>query len=48
MPADTDILPEGKGCEHCGATDNGVHVEAWETLDLLLCEDCGADALEDA
>lgn len=47
MPFDDTPLPPGKGCEECGATDQGVHVEAWETLDKLLCEECGASALEE-
>lgn len=38
----------GDGCEECGATDNGVCIEAFETLERILCDDCGMLALDEA
>ena len=37
-----------EGCEECGATDQGVHVEAFEVTGRVLCEECGATEMEGA
>lgn len=39
---------DGSGCEECGAIDQGVSIEAFETLERILCDECGPAALEDA
>lgn len=36
------------GCEDCGEEDFIPNVEAWETLDQILCDDCAPAALEEA